>query len=474
ILEIASLSAQPNEKAPPIEGNSLSPHFQTRWQKAKEQESYGETFYGFQNFNWKIQRSLRTPEKKLIEGFKETAIGFDLKKDPKETTPYLADDELTSYVALLKKYVDSESSTGKTLENTDQKYSGPYWSMPPAKPSEFQKNPGIELTILLKEMNQALNLAEAEKYEEALISCESLLNRDPKNIAIWNLKAKLLSSDQVKRYREGAEVFEQLMQLRPELTKLCLHGIIHNYIRLNKFESAKKQIARLEELEKQGDLKRDYQTYNFLAFLQIEEGEPEKALKTLELSYEDHPHKNPICDYYRSQAYFRLGRLKEGSEALKRCLKENEKFTPGFETKEAYIRELLKKGIEAISEKQFLDAEIFFQQSVGLGEVIHSRYYLALIFMNTGRKPAATALFTEILKKFPEYHDAYFYLAYLLLEASRLEEGTRAMEEAVNCLEQCYEDHREEMKLLLKQLQEILPKHTLCTEWKTLLKRISQ
>lgn len=462
LCAIPSFSQKKNN----MDGQSLSTVLQKQNQ-GKEPESYSETFYGFQNFNWKVQRCLRNPNYKYLEGLKNEPLLFDLKADAQENKPQKAEgDALAGMVSRLKSIVEEEEAYKKDLlkEWNEQFSGGTYWTIPPAPLDGSTVNPEAPLTKLLIQMNRALNLAEAGQYQESLQECDAILKQDPKNIAILNLKAKLLSSEHLKEYYQGAEIFRELRQLRPELIKVCTHGIIHNYIRLSKFESAKKEIEYLQERKEQ-----DYQTYNFLAFLQLEEGAPEKALKTLELSYENKPHKNPICEYYRSQAYFRLGRFDEAIDTLNHCLSDNENFTLGFQAKEAYLRQMLKEGIEAISEKRFLDAELLFQKSLKLGDTVHARYYLALAFIQNKKKSAATELLMQLVEEHPDYYDAYFYLGFLHLEANRFHEGTEYLKTSITQFKNCYEDHRQETIALLTQLQKHLPQHELMNSWTELL-----
>jgi arylsulfatase A-like enzyme/predicted Zn-dependent protease len=459
-----------NFKAPPMDGISLKKLLQNLSKPFSEPESYGETFYCFQNFNWNIQRSLRNPSQKYIEGLHETGgVFFELLEDPEELEPKpLKNLGMAERLESYKKQENSSSSSSSSLE-WDERYAGPYWSIPPRPLEETLKK--IPQLPLIEKMNNALNEATLGDYPKALDLCESLLIEDSENMAMLKLKAKLLSTPSLGRYKEAVPVFQWMMNLRPEMSTFCFHGIIDNFIKLKKFESAKIELQKMEKLEQEGKLQRDSTSYNFYAFLFLEENLPEKALEYTQKSLALRP-GNAIGSYYHSQACFRLSRISEGITSLKHCLTQPETLTLASQTQEEYLQELLKKGLLALQERQYPSAELLFQSASELGDDLHAPYYWGLALAKNHKKKEAVEILQALVQRHPHFADAYFYLGILALDHEDYEKGIAFFSQYLTHFDHVLEDQRQEISKILQELKMRLPGHPLEPQWNHLLSLI--
>ena len=161
-----------------------------------------------------------------------------------------------------------------------------------------------------------LDLAAAERGEEARAHLEALAKTDPTDIDIWAAIGDVNRAG--KRFKEAAEAYERALAMvatpdRSHWTLFYYRGI--SYERLKQWDKAEPDLQKALELNPDQPL-----VLNYLGYSWVDQGlRVEEAFKLLRRAVELRPRDGYIVDSL-GWAYYRLGRYEDAVRELERAV----------------------------------------------------------------------------------------------------------------------------------------------------------
>lgn len=168
----------------------------------------------------------------------------------------------------------------------------------------------------LAHLQQALNLTDLERNDEAVTQLRSIIAEDPTDVRAYLALGGIHS--RAKDYRSAATLFDEAIAIVPatNLDAWNLHyqrGIAHE--RLDEWELAEPAFRKALELKPD-----DADVLNYLGYSLIDKGlKLDEAVKMVEKAVELEPDSGFIIDSL-GWAYFRLGRLDDAIVELERAI----------------------------------------------------------------------------------------------------------------------------------------------------------
>lgn len=261
--------------------------------------------------------------------------------------------------------------------------------------------------------NQAKNLYDLNRYEEALTAYKKAVGVRPEYLDAWNGQGKTLLS--LKRYKEALEAYEKAIQLKPDDLDAwvgrgyALDSLERYEEAISSFDKALKiQITSAEAWNGQGDALMNLQRY-------------EQAIASYDKAVELKP------DYYQSwyNRGWALHSLKRYQEAIK-------SYDKVVQFKPEYYQAWYNRGNGFINLQRYQEAVESYDKAVQYKPEYYQAWYSRGNALNNLRQyKDAIASFDKAVSYQPDLYEAWHVRGWVLHQSQRYEDAVESYDKAL-------------------------------------------